>query len=90
MRGASALIMADHLNWFSNSSPSPIRVARDWHVLWPDLGLALASLYPDSARDPAGDLWRYLVTVLEFINNITVINKALTPYQTLMDNLNPG
>ena len=29
---------------------------------WPDLGLALASLYPDSARDPAGDLWRYLVT----------------------------
>ena len=63
MRGASALIMADHLNRFSNGSPSPIRVARDWHVLWPDLGLALASLYPDSARDPAGDLWRYLVTV---------------------------
>ena len=62
MRGASALIMADHLNRFSNGSPSPIRVARDWHVLWPDLGLALASLYPDSARDPAGDLWRYLVT----------------------------
>ena len=29
MRGASALIMANHLNWFSNGSPSPIRVARD-------------------------------------------------------------
>ena len=29
MRGASALIMADHLNRFSNGSPSPIRVARD-------------------------------------------------------------
>ena len=26
MRGASALIMADHLNRFSNGSPSPIRV----------------------------------------------------------------
>ena len=62
MRGASDLITADHLNRFSNGSPSLIRVARDWHVLWPDLGLALASLYPDSARDPAGDLWRYLVT----------------------------
>ena len=64
IRGASAFIMADHLNRFSNGSPSPIRVARDWYVLWPDLGLALASLYPDSARDPAGDLWRYLVTYL--------------------------
>ena len=63
MRGASAFIMADHLNRFSNGSPSLICVARDWHVLWPDLGLALASLYPDSARDPAGDLWRYLVTL---------------------------
>ena len=29
MRGASALIMADYLNRFSNGSPSPIRVARD-------------------------------------------------------------
>ena len=62
MRGVNALTTADYLNQFSNSSPSLIRVARDWHVLWPDLGLALASLYPDSARDPAGDLWRYPVT----------------------------
>ena len=29
MRGANALIMADHLNRFSNGSLSPIRVARD-------------------------------------------------------------
>ena len=29
MRGVSAFIMADHLNRFSNGSPSPIRVARD-------------------------------------------------------------
>ena len=29
MRGASAFIAADHLNRFSNSSPSVIRVARD-------------------------------------------------------------
>ena len=29
MRGANALIAADHLNRFSNGSPSPIRVARD-------------------------------------------------------------
>ena len=29
MRRASALIMVDHLNRFSNSSPSLIRVARD-------------------------------------------------------------
>ena len=64
MRGASALIAADHLNRFSSSSPSVIHVARDWHVLWPDLSLALASLYPDSARDPVGDLWRYLVTTI--------------------------
>ena len=28
--------------------------------------------------------------MLEFINNIAVINKAITPYQALMDNLNPG
>ena len=29
MRGVSAFITADHLNRFSNGSPSPIRVARD-------------------------------------------------------------
>ena len=29
MKGASALIMANHLNRFSNGFPSPIRVARD-------------------------------------------------------------
>ena len=29
MRGASALIAADYLNRFSNSSPSVIHVARD-------------------------------------------------------------
>ena len=29
MGGASALIMADYLNRFSNGSPSLIRVARD-------------------------------------------------------------
>ena len=28
--------------------------------------------------------------MLEFINNIAVINKAITPYQALMDSLNPG
>ena len=28
--------------------------------------------------------------MLEFINNTAVINKAITPYQALMDNLNPG
>ena len=28
--------------------------------------------------------------MLEFINNTAVTNKALTPYQALMDNLNPG
>ena len=27
--------------------------------------------------------------MLELINNIAVINKVITPYQTLMDNLNP-
>ena len=51
-------------------------MARDWHVFWPDLGLVLASLYPDSARDPAGDLWRYLVTIIIVIIiliNITII-----------------
>ena len=29
MRGASAFIMVDYLNRFSNGSPSPIRVAQD-------------------------------------------------------------
>ena len=29
MRGVNALIVTDHLNRFSNNSPSPIRVARD-------------------------------------------------------------
>ena len=29
-------------------------------------------------------------TVLELINNTAVINKAITPYQALIDNLNPG
>ena len=67
IRGVNALIIANHLNRFSNSSPSLIRVARDWHVLWPDLSLALASLYPDSARDPAGDLWRYFITLPPFL-----------------------
>ena len=28
--------------------------------------------------------------MLELINNTAVINKAITPYQALMDNLNPG
>ena len=44
MGGANALIMVNHFNQFSHGSPSPIRVARDWHVLWPDQGLALASV----------------------------------------------
>ena len=41
MRGASALIAVDHLNRFSNGSPSLIRVARDSDtffgqtLLWP-------------------------------------------------------
>ena len=36
-------------------------------------------------------LWCYiLLTVLEFINNTVVINKAITPYQALINNLNPG
>ena len=74
MRGASALTTADHLNRFSNSSPS----LRDWHVLWPDLGLALASLYPDSARDPAGDLWRYLVTETDGVTERA--NQVIQPY----------
>ena len=35
-------------------------------------------------------LWYYILpTVLKLINNTTVINKAITLYQTLMDNLNP-
>ena len=28
--------------------------------------------------------------MLELINNTAVTNKAITPYQALMDNLNPG
>ena len=28
--------------------------------------------------------------VLELINNTAITNKAITPYQTLMNNLNPG
>ena len=36
-------------------------------------------------------LWYYILpTVLELINNTAVTNKAITPYQALMDNLNPG
>ena len=36
-------------------------------------------------------LWCYILpAVLEFINNTAVINKAITPYQALMDSLNPG
>ena len=60
MRGVNTPIAANHLNRFSNDSSSPIRVARDFNtvfgqtLLWPKS--------PDSARDPAGDLWRYLVT----------------------------
>ena len=41
MGGVSALIMANHLNRFSNGFPSLIRVTRDWYILWPDQGLAL-------------------------------------------------
>ena len=44
MGGVNAFIMADYLNRFSNGFPSLICVARDWHVLWPDQGLALASV----------------------------------------------
>ena len=32
MRGANALITANHLNQFSNGSPSLIRVARDFNA----------------------------------------------------------
>ena len=36
-------------------------------------------------------LWCYILpAVLKLINNTAVINKAITPYQALMDNLNPG
>ena len=28
--------------------------------------------------------------MLEFINNTAIINKVITPYQALMDSLNPG
>ena len=35
--------------------------------------------------------WYYILpAVLELINNIAVTNKAITPYQALMDSLNPG
>ena len=35
-------------------------------------------------------LWYYiLLTVLEFINNTAITNKAITPYQALIDSLNP-
>ena len=35
-------------------------------------------------------LWCYILPiVLELINNIAIINKVITSYQTLMDNLNP-
>ena len=63
MRGANALIAADYLNRFSNGSLSVVRVTRDSNtffgqtLLWP-----LASLSLNSTRNPAGDLWRYLVT----------------------------
>ena len=36
-------------------------------------------------------LWCYILpTVLELINNTAITNKALTPYQALIDSLNPG
>ena len=36
-------------------------------------------------------LWCYILpAVLKLINNTAVTNKAITPYQTLMDSLNPG
>ena len=36
-------------------------------------------------------LWCYILpTVLELINNTAITNKAITPYQALMDSLNPG
>ena len=36
-------------------------------------------------------LWYYILPiVLELINNIAVINKELTPYQALINNLNLG
>ena len=36
-------------------------------------------------------LWYYILPiVLKLINNTAIINKALTPYQALMDSLNPG
>ena len=36
-------------------------------------------------------LWYYILpTVLKLINNTAVTNKAITPYQALMDSLNPG
>ena len=59
MRRANALIAADYLNRFSNGSPSVIHITGGSDTFF---GLALASLYPNSARDPARDLWTYLVT----------------------------
>ena len=36
-------------------------------------------------------LWYYILpAVLELINNTAITNKAITPYQALMDSLNPG
>ena len=36
-------------------------------------------------------LWYYILpAVLELINNTAITNKVITPYQALMDNLNPG
>ena len=36
-------------------------------------------------------LWCHILpTVLKLINNTAITNKAITPYQALMDNLNPG
>ena len=36
-------------------------------------------------------LWCYILLImLKLINNIVVVNKALTPYQALIDSLNPG
>ena len=35
-------------------------------------------------------LWYYILPIiLKLINNIAVINQAITPYQALMNNLNP-
>ena len=62
MRGVSAFIMVNHLNRFSNSFPSLIRITRDSNISFGQT-LFLISLYPDPVRDPAGDLWRYFITL---------------------------